>query len=105
MEIAQASGTDWALGVAARSQALVSDGDAAQRLYRQAIERLGRTRLRGELARAHLLFGEWLRQAGRRDDAREQLKLAYARSPTSAPRRSPSAPGKSWSPPARRYAG
>jgi DNA-binding CsgD family transcriptional regulator len=77
-EIAQASGTDWALGVEARSRALVSDGDAAERFYRQAIERLGRTHLRGELARAHLLFGEWLRRAGRRADAREQLHAAYA---------------------------
>ena len=60
--ITQASGTDWALGLDARSRALLSDGEAADRLYREAIERLGRTRLRGELARARLLYGEWLRR-------------------------------------------
>jgi DNA-binding CsgD family transcriptional regulator len=75
--ITQASGTDWALGLEARSRALLSDGEAAERLYGEAVERLGRTRLRGELARARLLYGEWLRREHRRVDAREQLRAAH----------------------------
>ncbi|HTZ64248.1 MAG TPA: helix-turn-helix transcriptional regulator [Solirubrobacteraceae bacterium] len=71
------SRTDSAQGILARSRALVSDGATAEPFYRDAIERLGRSLLRPELARAHLLFGEWLRREGRVADAREQLRTAY----------------------------
>jgi len=76
-ETTRPGGTDFGLGMEARSRALVSEGPAAEGLYREAIDRLGRTQLRPELARARLLYGEWLRRAGRRMDAREQLRQAY----------------------------
>jgi DNA-binding CsgD family transcriptional regulator/tetratricopeptide (TPR) repeat protein len=76
-ERAQASGTDWALGAAARSGALLTDGPAAEALYREAVERLTRTRIAVHLARSRLVYGEWLRREHRNLDARQQLRDAH----------------------------
>jgi DNA-binding CsgD family transcriptional regulator len=69
--------TAWALGIEARARALLSDGQAADRCYRESIEQLGRTRIRAQLARSHLLYGEWLRRERRCAEAREQLRTAH----------------------------
>jgi DNA-binding CsgD family transcriptional regulator len=76
-ERARATPTEWVLGIEARARALRSEGAAAEGCYRESIERLGRTRVRVQLARARLLYGEWLRRENRRADAREQLRTAH----------------------------
>ncbi len=75
--MARAAGTDWALGIEASRRALLSSGGAADELHREAVERLDRTGMRLDLARARLLHGEWLRRAGRRADARDLLRSAH----------------------------
>jgi DNA-binding CsgD family transcriptional regulator len=77
-ESTSASDADWGLGILARSRALLNEGQAAESYYREAIERLSRSRLRPELARSHLHYGEWLRREHRRVDAREELRKAHA---------------------------
>jgi DNA-binding CsgD family transcriptional regulator len=74
---AYATGTEWALGIDARSRALLSEDDRAEGSFQKAIDHLSRTRVRAELARTHLLYGEWLRRMNRRVDARAQLRIAY----------------------------
>ncbi|MFC7037942.1 ATP-binding protein [Nonomuraea rubra] len=76
-ESTSAGGTEVGLGLEARSRALLSGGDVAEQYYLEAVDRLGRTPLRPELGRAHLLYGEWLRRVNRRVDARHQLKIAH----------------------------
>jgi ATP/maltotriose-dependent transcriptional regulator MalT len=76
-EKTRAWGTDWALGAEARSRAQLSEGNRAESHYRTAVEHLTRTRMRGDLARTHLLYGEWLRRANRRTDGRRELQTAY----------------------------
>jgi DNA-binding CsgD family transcriptional regulator len=76
-ERTSAAGTDWAMGVQARSRALLSKGDAADSQYRKAIEHLQRSRIGVHLARTHLVYGEWLRREKRRIDARQQLRVAH----------------------------
>jgi DNA-binding CsgD family transcriptional regulator len=76
-EMTRASGTELALGTSAAMEALLRDGDPAEELYQEAIQRLGHTRIRVESARAQLLYGEWLRREGRRVDARTVLRPAF----------------------------
>jgi DNA-binding CsgD family transcriptional regulator len=76
-EVTSPSGTDWARGVEARCRALVNEGSVAENLYKESIELLGRTKLRPDLARAHLLYGEWLRRERRHTDARAELRRAH----------------------------
>ena len=101
-ERTQASGTEWALGIEARCRALLSDDES---LYRESIERLARSRAAVELARSRLLYGEWLRRENRRTDARELLRAAHESFSRMGPKRSPSVPAASCSPPARPCAG
>jgi DNA-binding CsgD family transcriptional regulator len=76
-ERARVTPTEWALGIQARLRALLNEGQSAERLYCESIDHLGRARVRAELARSHLLYGEWLRRQGRRVDARAQLRAAH----------------------------
>jgi DNA-binding CsgD family transcriptional regulator len=76
-ERTRAAGSEWALGIQARSRALLSDGPAADALYQEAIDHLGRSRIAVHLARTHLVYGEWLRREQRRVEAREHLRAAH----------------------------
>ena len=99
-EAASVGDSDWGLGILARSRALLSEGEDAEGSYREAIERLSRTQLRPDLARAHLLYGEWLRRENRRLDARSNFVSRTTSSRRSGWRRSPSARGRSCRRPA-----
>ena len=94
-ETTQPSGTDLALGLEARSRAMLSHGDTSESLYREAVERLSRTRVRTEIARAHLLYGEWLRREGRRVDPRSSCGSPTRCASRSVWRRSPRGPDAS----------
>jgi len=96
--------TDWAAGLDARSRALVLDGSDAEACYTEAIERFRRTPLRPDLARTHLLYGEWLRRTDRRLDARHHLRTPTTCSSPSAPTPSPNALAGNWPPRARKPA-
>jgi DNA-binding CsgD family transcriptional regulator len=76
-ERTRATPTEWVLGIELRGRALLTEGEVAEECYRESIERLGRSRVRAQLARAHLLYGEWLRRENRRVDARKQLRTAH----------------------------
>jgi DNA-binding CsgD family transcriptional regulator len=76
-QVANPGASDWGHGIEARSRAMISDGEAAETLFKESIDCLGRTPVRAELARSHLVFGEWLRRHGRRVDARAQLRTAH----------------------------
>ena len=96
-ESTSSTDSDWGLGILARSRGVLGDGEVAEACYREAIDRLGRTRLRTELARAHLLYGEWLRRENRRLDARAELRTAHEMLDTIGMRALPSAPaGSCW---------
>ena len=77
MEETDGPGTDWSRGIEARSRALLSEGQAAEHLYREAVDRLSRTKGQLDLARAHLVFGEWLRRENRRVEGRAHLRTAH----------------------------
>jgi hypothetical protein len=98
-ERTRASGTEWALGIRARSEALLSESRSADGLYREAIERLARSRIAVHLARAHLVYGEWLRSERRRLEARQQLRTAHEMFRDIGAEASPTAPAASCWPP------
>jgi tetratricopeptide (TPR) repeat protein len=94
-ETTRAAATDWALGTEARSRALLATNQAAEDLFREAIDRLGRTGLRVEVARGRLLYGEWLRRQRRRGEARDQLRAGYEVFVSAGAGRLPNGPGPS----------
>ena len=104
VERTQASGTDWALGLETRSRALLAAGLGAEAFYQDAIARLSRGHVALHLARAKLVYGEWLRRENRRVDARQQLSSAFAVRPVRCTGVPPSGPVASCRPPARQRA-